>query len=393
VALTWYTVADTGEGDGQSEFARACVESSGGRYTIQVNQMLPDLAVQRARLQTLMAAGESVDLISPDQTMLGDFVADGHVAPLPAPDQARLRATVLDGPLAANTVNGQVVAFPLAANTQVLWYLKPAARKAGLDMSRPVTWYDIVSAASSAGLTVQVQASKYEGYIVWLNALIEGGGGDLLRLDSAAGRSATGVIGALAASKAASPDLKRTTEFETQEYFRSGRAGFMVNWTYFWSLRDTASDPSDLGWAMYPRTTPDQVARPPLGGLSLAVPASSTHREIAPEAARCITSKQNQIDFPLSQGQLSGLAAVYDDPEVRRAYPMSDLLRESLATGAPRPTVGDYESLSAALQDVYWPPEQVDPRTTPRPLSGPSTPRSAEPLPRSRPATGTVGAS
>jgi hypothetical protein len=37
--------------------------------------------------------------------------------------------------------------------------------------------------------------------------------------------------------------------------------------------------------------------------------------------------------------------------------------------------------VSAALQDGYWPPEQVDPRTTPRLPSRPSTLRSAEPLP------------
>lgn len=151
VDLTWYTVPDTGDDAGQMEFARAC--------------------------------------------------AGGHVTPLPAPDQARLRTTVIDGPLAANTVNGQVVAFPLAANTQVLWYLKSAAREARLDMSRPVTWNDVVGAASSTGLSVQVQASKYEGYLVWLNALIEGAGGDLVRPDSAARRSATSVIRALAASR------------------------------------------------------------------------------------------------------------------------------------------------------------------------------------------------
>ena len=68
----------------------------------------------------------------------------------------------------------------------------------------------------------------------------------------------------------------------------------------------------------------------------------------------------------LSQNRPSGLAAVYDDPRVRKAYPMADLLRASLRTGVSRPVIAKYEALSTALQRTFWPPSKVDPATTPR---------------------------
>ena len=44
-------------------------------------------------------------------------------------------------------------------------------------MTQPVTWDQIIDAASENGATVGVQANKYEGYVVWINALVEGAGG------------------------------------------------------------------------------------------------------------------------------------------------------------------------------------------------------------------------
>jgi hypothetical protein len=43
-------------------------------------------------------------------------------------------------------------------------------------------------------------------------------------------------------------------------------------------------------------------------------------------------------------------------------YAVSDGLR----SGAPRPVVPSYLEASQALQNAFWPPGQVDPRSTPR---------------------------
>jgi len=56
---------------------------------------------------------------------------------------------------------------------------------------------------------------------------------------------------------------------------------------------------------------------------------------------------------------------VYEDPEVRKAFPMADLIRESIAGGAPRPQTPYYTDVSAAVTRSFHPPNKVDPARTP----------------------------
>jgi multiple sugar transport system substrate-binding protein len=368
VRLTWYTAPTSGSGnESQAAVIEECVNASQGAYSIEVHQLPADSTDQRAQLSSAVAAGGLVDVMSVDVSLLGQFVERRQLAPLPSTDQRRLRSTVLGGPLAANTVDGQVVAFPMYASTQLLWYRKSAAKRAKLDLARPVTWDRLIAAAEAAKTTVQVQAEKYDGYVVWLNALIAGANGTLLRPDSRAGRVAAGVIRQFATSQAADPKLNETTETESQRRFFAGHAGFMVNWPYVWSLPSaTRIKHRDLGWAMYPRTEPDRPAAPPVGGVSLAVPASSTHPGLALAAARCLTSPEHQAKLVTSSGGfLAPTASVYNDPGVRRVYPMAELLRESLEHGVPRPVLGADSDVSQALLKTFWPATRVDPATTP----------------------------
>lgn len=369
VTLTWYTVpAGIGPAAGEQPGVDQCVADSDGRYEIETVQLPVNIDDQFARLKTMFAADEAMDLVSLDTTVLAEFTAAGYLRSLPGSDQGRLRDTMLAGPLRSQTVDGQVMGFPQFSNTQLLWYRKSVARRGGLDLSRPVTWDELISAAESARTTVQAQALEYEGYVVWLNALIEGAGGDLLEPDSNSGRAATEVIHRLSTSDAADPALEHTHEGQTHIRFFNGDAGYMVNWPYVWTKKVRTSalwNLNDLGWAMYPRTTSDRQARPPVAGVTLAVAAASNHPQLAVAAARCLTSRRQQATLMLTQGLISGIASVYDDPRIRRAYPMADLLRRSLQAGAPRPVTANYREVSAALQEVYWPPDLVDPRTTP----------------------------
>ena len=109
----------------------------------------------------------------------------------------------------AATWDGQLVVAPFWSNTQVLWYRKSFAEKAGIDMKQPVTWDQIIDAAAKNGGKVAVQANKYEGYSVWINALISGAGGEIatntdkgvdltIEVDSPAGETAAKIIEKLA---------------------------------------------------------------------------------------------------------------------------------------------------------------------------------------------------
>ncbi|MFT3912614.1 MAG: extracellular solute-binding protein [Anaeromyxobacteraceae bacterium] len=248
----------------------------------------------------------------------------------------------------------------------------------------PLTWDAITAAAEKTGTTVAVQGRQYEGYMVWLSALVASAGGAVLqqpergrearpRLDSPAGREAARIVGTLARSRAAMPGLSTADEEAARAAFLGPRGGFMVNWPYVWraaneAVRAGALDPAvlaDVGWARWPRVRADLPSRPPLGGIHLAVGAFSRHPDEAVDAIRCLTSEASQAAYMLDAGNPAARAAVYDDAAVRAAFPMADLLRESVRDAAPRPQTPFYPDVSAAAARAFHPPASVTPDETP----------------------------
>jgi len=122
----------------------------------------------------------------------------------------------------------------------------------------------------------------------------------------------------------------------------------------------------DFGWARWPRVAPERPSRPPLGGIDLGVSAFTRHPDLAVDAVRCLTTAESQRRYMLKSKNPAARAAVYDDPEVRRVFPMADLIRESIGDAAPRSKTPYYTDVSAALARTFHPPASVDPARTPR---------------------------
>jgi multiple sugar transport system substrate-binding protein len=147
----------------------------------------------------------------------------------------------------------------------------------------------------------------------------------------------------------------------------------MVNWSYVYgAARDAVAagtlDPAaleDIGWARYPRVDPGAPSRPPLGGIALAVGAFGRHPDLAVAAIRCLTSARRQAEYMVDAKNPAARASVYDDPEVRRVFPMADLVRESIRDAAPRPHTPYYADVAAAVVREFHPPAAVDPAETP----------------------------
>lgn len=243
--LVWYINPDPNPPDGfsgafgQAGIAQRC---SNDRYTVRT-ELLPQSATEQRiqLLRRLVAEDSSISLMSLDPVFIAEFADADLLEPLPADLAGPLQEATLKGAVTGATWNDQLVAAPLWANTQVLWFRKSLAQKAGLDMSGPVTWDQIIDAAAGNGATVGVQANKYEGYVVWINALIEGAGGHIVTdteagpdasvdIGSEAGTKAAEVISKLASSSAAEPDLSVSNEGTVLGPLGSDAGGFMVNW-------------------------------------------------------------------------------------------------------------------------------------------------------------------
>ncbi|HET6698184.1 MAG TPA: extracellular solute-binding protein, partial [Nocardioidaceae bacterium] len=141
--LTWYINPDTG---GQDAVAKRC---STDQYTIDTQVLPTDAGQQRIQLARRLAAGDtSIDLMSIDPPYTAEFANAGYLAPLPASLQQTLRQQSFRSAVDAATWKDQLVAAPFWSNTQVLWYRKSFVDKTDLDLSQPVTWDQIITAAA-----------------------------------------------------------------------------------------------------------------------------------------------------------------------------------------------------------------------------------------------------
>jgi multiple sugar transport system substrate-binding protein len=178
--LTWYINPDNG---GQAELAKKCGDASDGAYRVET-QILPNEAdQQREQLVRRLAADDpSIDLMSLDPPFVAEFANAGYL--LPITNQADIKAFtdgVLKAPLSTVFWKDQLVAPPFWANTQLLWYRKSVAKAAGVDpTAADFTWDQMIKAAESQGKRIGVQSRRYEGYMVWINALIASGGGEII---------------------------------------------------------------------------------------------------------------------------------------------------------------------------------------------------------------------
>jgi multiple sugar transport system substrate-binding protein len=382
IVLTWYVNPDpnppagfTGT-FGQPGIAGRC---STADYTIRTAQLPTNASEQRIQLaRRLAAADDSIDLVSLDPVFTAEFADAGFFAPIPDAKQQAFADGVLQGAIDGARWEDQLVVVPLWANTQVLWYRKSFARQAGLDMSRPVTWDQVIDAASEHGGKVGVQANKYEGYVVWINALIKGAGAQILtaaergaeasiELDSDAGVAAARIVRKLAGSPAAEADLSVSNEGTVLGPFAES-GGFQVNWTFAYThypARTAVGD--DLGWARYPRTVAALPSKPPIGGINIAIGSSTRHPQVALEAVACITSLDNQVRFAIETGQRPAREAAYDAPELTRRFPpeLLALYRESIDDAGPRPATPYWATIVNAILSRWHPADTVDPVETP----------------------------
>lgn len=383
--LTWYINPDGGGSDpaggGQAQLAKECTDASKGKYDISI-QMLPnDATDQRQQLLRRLASGDTgVDIMSIDPVFVAEFAEAGYLAPVPEDQQKTFTEDVVEPAVKNAMWKDEMVAAPFWANTQLLWYRKSIAKKAGLDMEKPVTWDQLIQAAKKTDTNIGVQASPYEGYVAWINALVEGGGGHIVEnpeadgedlefgLESPGGKKAAKVIQDLSEAGVGGPAMGSTTETTALDMFQNENAGFMLNWPYVYAALKGADVEwmDDLAWARYPETVEGEQSKPPLGGIEMGVSDSSEHPDEAWDAVECLTSQKSQTAYMLGTGNPAARKAVYDDPAVKKEFPMAQDIRYSLDTSAPRPLTQYYGDVSAGLQEEYSPPGSVDPDTTPK---------------------------
>lgn len=382
--VTWYVNPDAG---GQEQLAAQCTEAAEGEYQITTALLPRDAPGQREQLARRLAAQDpDIDLMSLDPAFIAEFADAGWLTEVPDDIAADVTDGAVQAAVDVSTWNDALVAVPFWANTQLLWYRKSVAQEAGLDLeNEPVTWQQLIEAAQSQETLISLHGIREEAYAVWINALVESAGGQIvenpdapaneiqLTVDSDAGRQAAEIIQLIAREGVGGPGLSNQDEEGAMHQFNGEESAFMLNWPFVWAAINGAVEEGnlteefldDIGWAPYPAVAEGEDARPPYGGISLAVSAFSDVPEAALDAAACIVTPENQAAYFAAEGNPASHPDAYENPDVQDAFPMADVILQSLEQAGLRPHTPYYNEVSEGLQATWHPPADVDPERTP----------------------------
>lgn len=352
------------------EVSKRCSEESNGKYTITPEFLPTDASQQREQLVRRLGADDpSIDIVGMDVIWTGEFANAGWVEEWKGPEKKAVTENVFPNVIETASYEGKLYAAPFNTNTQLLWYRKDLVKQP------PKTWDEMIEQAEGlkeAG-TIQVQAARYEGFMVWANALIESAGTQVLSgpeevaLEEGPTEKALAVMGKLANSSAAPPSLSTSDEDSARLAFEAGESAFMTNYTFAYA--SAAAEAPDIGkvmgYARFPQVDPNTPSKPPLGGFNLAVSAFSENKEVAFEAAACLANKESQKTAVELDGLPPSRSDLYTDKAVTKAYPgFAQLVKESIEGSGPRPTTPAYQDVSLAVQRSLHPPDKIDPEDT-----------------------------
>ena len=328
----------------------------------------PNSSTERLALyQQVLAAGtDDIDVLQIDVVWpgilhrhlidLAPYLGDAPAAHFPA---------LIDG----STVQGRLVAMPWWTDAGVLYYRKDLLER--YHLTPPDTWDALKHAAEqildaehrsgNTGLQGFVwQGRAYEGLtcnaLEWVDSF---GGGTLLDTDGHATVNNPRAVQALQTAASwiggISPQgVLNYDEEAARGVFQSGKAIFMRNWPYAWSLSQSDGSPvrGKVGVMALPRGGADGKTTGTLGGWQLAVSRHSRHPAAAADLVRFLTSRQQQKQRAIRASYNPSIAALYRDPDVLAANPFFGQLRHTFEQAVARPSRaagGSYNRVSSAF--------------------------------------------
>ncbi len=364
--LRWY-VFDEPSGAYDDAIAN-CNKSANGRYTVELVGLPTTADLQRELMVRRLAAEDrDIDILGMDVPWTAEFAEAGWIAEWTGEDRQEVSEGTLEGPLASGTYKDKLYAVPFSSNAQFLSY------RTHREPEPPKTWDEMIEMAEKLGPKtgkILVQGAQYEGLTVWFNTLINSAGGVVVDDEGNIGLGEAGVQAAqvmqkLAKSSAADPNLPNATEDPTRLAFQGGDATFMLNWPYVYpsAKADAPEIYKNMGVARYPSVDPNEPSHVTIGGINLAVSSYSRNRDLAFEATKCLRGPENQLINAQKGGLPPTTEALYDDPKIKEAYPgFSDLVRDTIKDGVPRPVTPAYSDVSLAIQRSLHPPSAIDPQ-------------------------------
>jgi multiple sugar transport system substrate-binding protein len=220
--------------------------------------------------------------------------------------------------------------------------------------SPPATWQEVYEiAAQNDGIVYQ--GAAYEGLTCDYLEIAFAAGGEVLsedgkeaRFDSPENLKALQFMVDGIKNGAAKKSVTTFMEEQARRAFEAGRATFERNWPYAYAIGKDNKDAPEFETMPFPDFEGGGKAGI-LGGHNLVISAFSDNPEGSLALIDYLTSeesiKRDATDYSLAPV----LESVYDDPEVKKALPFADDLKQAIAQAKSRPVSPVYNQISAAI--------------------------------------------
>ena len=293
---------------------------------------------------SFLSGDASYDIVYCDSIWVAKFASAGWLRDLTDRLTVSDRLDFLPAELEAGSYRNKLYRMPAFTDAGVLYYRKDLVEKP------PETFAELFEVAAALKTPDRWgflwQGKQYEGLVTVCLEVLWGYGGDWIdaetrevKLDSPEAvealrflRSTVGTVSPLA--------VTTYTEEDTRNIFQNGRAVFLRNWPYVWTLmqRSDSSLKNSVGIAPMVHA-PGQASVATLGGWGFGISSFSRDPERAWQFVEFVTRPEQLREVQRRQGRI---------PSRRSLIPPEML--SVLASARARPPIPEYAQASDILQ-------------------------------------------
>lgn len=300
------------------------------------------------------------DVVYMDIVWTPKFAAAGWLRDLSDRLSAEEAQKYLEADIAGGMYQDKLYRLPFRSDAGMLYYRQDLLQEAGYEP--PETFRELIEisqALQQQELTdwgYVWQGKQYEGLAAMFVEILQGNGAfwvdpETLEvgLDRPEAIAAVEFLRETIAKDISPPGVTTYAEEETRLLFQNGKAAFLRNWPYVYSL---AADSAIAGkYSIKPMVhAVGQDSGATLGGWGLGISTSTKHPEAAWQVIEFLSSEASQREFILATGFVPSRVALFNDPEIVAKYSYYPQLLEVVQSSALRPPIPQYAQASDILQ-------------------------------------------
>ncbi len=301
-------------------------------------------------------SGDPIELVYMDVTWTAKFADAGWLLPLDRWFTPQMQEEFLPGAVEAGRYKGHIYRVPVRGDVGMLYYRKD------LVPSPPRTWGEFEEICEQSShppdlYCIVFQGMQYEGLVCDFLEYLWGAGGEVIdldgkvALDSPQGLEALKFMRKLIERGWAPKAVLSFQEQHSLSAFSQGKAIFMRNWPYAWTILNRKDSPLRGKVGIVPfihKEGYESVGT--LGGWGLGIARGVKDPEKAWRFIEFATSVEAQKILHFRRGAVPSRKALFLDPEILEVSPHYKDLYDIVMRARARPPHPDYPRISDTLQ-------------------------------------------